>query len=62
MGAADVICEIAFINHSFFFALSQSFSSETFFDAFLEELSMAGIDYEVTRKEPLRMCGIEAFG
>ena len=57
-----MICEIAFINHSFFFALSQSFSSETFFDAFLEELSMAGIDYEVMRKEPLRMCGIEAFG
>ena len=34
-GAIDAICEIACLNHSFFLALSQTFSSEKFLDAFL---------------------------
>ena len=54
----DILLEITCVNHSFFFALLQPFSSDGYFRCFLEELTSAGIDYEVLRGEPLRMCGI----
>ena len=61
-GVADVICEVACINHSFFLAVGQSFSSDRLMDAFLGELASLDIGYEVTGREPLRLCGLEAFG
>jgi hypothetical protein len=57
----DVCCEITCINHNFFAAFIQSFSSEVFLNMFLEELKSVGIAYEVMHKEPLRLCGIEAY-
>ena len=56
---ADVICEVTCINNSFFLALAQSFGSDAFLEVFLSELSSIGIDYEVVRKEPFRLCGME---
>jgi hypothetical protein len=56
---ADVICEVTCINNSFFLAVAQSFASDAFLDVFLDELSSTGIDYEVVRKEPFRLCGME---
>lgn len=60
-GVTDIGCEIACINHSFFLAISQNFSSDAFLEVFLGELKAAGIDYEVMGKEPLRLCGLEAY-
>jgi hypothetical protein len=54
----DILCEITCINHSFFLAFMQPFSSEKYFRCFLDELDAAGISYEVLGSEPLRMCGI----
>ena len=54
----DVLCEITWIDHSFFLAFMQPYSSDRYFRCFLEELNSAGISYEVLRSEPLRMCGI----
>ena len=61
-GVSDIICEVACINHSFFLAVGQSFSSDRLMDAFLGELASLDIGYEVTGREPLRLCGFEAFG
>ncbi len=60
-GVSDIACEIACLNHSFFLAIAQNFSSDQFVDAFLDELVSIGIDYEVTGREPLRLCGLEAY-
>lgn len=60
-GVTDVACEISCINHSFFLSIMQNFASAAFFEAFLEELSQAEIDYEVMGREPLRLCGLKAF-
>jgi hypothetical protein len=60
-GVSDIICEVACINHSFFLAIAQNFSSKKFVDAFLDELASIGIDYEVTGREPLHLCGLEAY-
>lgn len=60
-GVFDIGCEITCINHNFFLTIIQSFSADRFVDIFLEELSSVGIDCEVLRKEPLRLCGIEPF-
>ena len=60
-GTTGIICEVACINHSFFLAFSQAFSSDRFFNAFLEELAQTGIEYRVLADEPLRMCSIERF-
>ncbi len=60
-GVSDIICEIACINHSFFLAIGQNFSSYSFMEAFLDELTSIGIDYEVMNREPLRLCGLEAY-
>ena len=54
----DILCIITCVNHSFFFALLQPFSSDGYFRCLLEELASAGIDYEVLRGEPPRMSGI----
>ena len=54
----DILCEITCINHSFFLAFMQPFSSEKYFRCFLDELDAEGIRYEILRSEPLRMCGI----
>ncbi len=60
-GVFDIGCEITCINHTFFLTIIQSFSADRFVDTFLNELSSVGIDCEVIDKEPLRLCGIEAF-
>ncbi len=60
-GVTDAILEIACINHSFFLALDQTFSSDHFLNLFLDELAQNGIDYEVMGKEPARLCGIEPY-
>ena len=54
----DVLCEITCVDHSFFLALMQPFSSPDYFRCFLEELASAGIQYEPLRSEPLRLCNI----
>ena len=57
---SDLLCEITCINHSFFLAYMQPFSSDRYFKCFLRELEWSGIDYEVLGTEPLRLSGIEA--
>ncbi len=54
----DVLCEITCVGHSFFLAFMQPFSSPDYFRCFLEELALAGIQYELLRSEPLRLCNI----
>ena len=54
----DVLCEITCVGHSFFLAFMQPFSSPDYFRCFLEELTAAGIQYELLRGEPLRLCTI----
>ena len=54
----DILCEITCINHSFFLSFMQPFSSPDFFRCFLEELTSAGIRYELLRSEPLRLCTV----
>ena len=54
----DVLCMISCFNHSFFLAFLQPFSSDKYFRCFLDELKSEGIEYEILRSEPLRMCGI----
>ena len=54
----DVLCVISCINHSFFLAFMQPYSSDGYFRCFLDELDLAGISYEALGSEPLRMCGI----
>ena len=61
LGVSDIMCEIACLNHCFFLAVGQNFSSNQFVDAFLNELASVGIDYEVMGREPLRLCGLEAY-
>ena len=55
----DILCEVTCINHSFFLAFLQPFSSEKYLQCFLEELHFAGIPCELLRSEPLQMCGID---
>ena len=54
----DVLCVISCINHSFFLAFMQPYSSDGYFRCFLDELDLTGISYEALGSEPLRMCGI----
>ena len=60
-GVTDFGCEVSCINHHFFLAIAQNFSSNQYMEIFLDELSSVGIDYEVMHKEPLRLCGIDPF-
>ena len=55
----DVLIEITCVNRSFFISFLQPFSSDKYFQCFLEELHYAGIDYEEMGSEPIRMCGID---
>lgn len=59
-GVTDILCEIACINQHFFLMVAQTFPSEKYMDAFLAELSDAGISYEVMRTEDTRLCGVAA--
>ena len=61
-GVSDIICEITCINHNFFLAIGQTFSSDDFVGVFINELDSVGISCEVMRKEPLRLCGLEEYG
>ena len=54
----DILCMVSCVNHSFFLAFLQPYSSDKYFRCFLQELASAGIGYEFLRSEPLRMCGI----
>jgi hypothetical protein len=54
----DVLCEVTCINHNFFLAFMQPFSSDGYYDCFLKELDMVGIHYEDLYSEPLRMCNV----
>ena len=54
----DVLCEITCVGHSFFLAFMQPFSSPDYLRCFLEELTWAGMQYELLRSEPLRLCNI----
>lgn len=56
---SDLLCEITCINHSFFVAYMQPFSSDRYFKCFLKELEMAGIDYEIIGDEPLHVSAIK---
>lgn len=60
-GVADICIGMVCVNHSFFLAMNESFPVDRYMDAFLEELACVGIDPEVTRVEPLRLCGMEPF-
>lgn len=60
-GVTDVACEITCINHQFFLSIGQTFSSDGFISVFLDELASVGIDYEIMRKEPLCLCGLEKY-
>ncbi len=55
----DILCEVTCINHSFFLAFMQPFSSKKYIECFLKELSLAGISHKVLFSEPLRMCRIQ---
>ena len=55
----DILCEVTCINHSFFLAFMQPFSTTKFFECFLEELRLAEIPCELLSSEPLRMCGVQ---
>ena len=54
----DILCEITCVNHHFFLAFMQPYSSGEYFRCFLAELDATGISYEVLHSEPLRLCGI----
>lgn len=54
----DVLCEVFCINHSFFVSFNQKFSSDNLFKAFMKELEKAGINGEIIRSGPLRLCGV----
>lgn len=54
----DVLCEITCVHHRFFLALMQPFASPDYLRCFLEELTSAGIAYEMLRSEPLRLCSL----
>ena len=57
----DILCEVTCINHSFFLAFMQPFSSTAFLACFLEELRLAGLPCELLFSEPLRMCTVQGM-
>ena len=57
----DIGCEISCLNYQFFLAIAQRSPSEKYLEVLLDELASVGIDCEVTRQEPLRLCGIDSF-
>lgn len=61
-GVSDICCEVTCINHNFFLAIGQTFSSDEFLKVFLNELRSVGIDCEVMGRESLRLCGLNEYG
>ena len=61
MPISDILCEVTCINHSFFLAFMQPFSSTEFLECFLDELRMAEIPCELLFSEPLRMCEVQGM-
>ena len=57
--AAQIICEVACINGSFFLAVSQCFASDDFVYELLEQFKAAGVTAELRRKEKLALAGVE---
>ena len=57
----DILLEVTCINHSFFLAFMQPFSSTKFFDCFLEQLRLTGLPCELLYSEPLRMCTVQGM-
>ena len=57
----DILCEVTCINHCFFLAFMQPFSSTKFLECFLDELRLAEIPYELLFSEPLRMCEVQGM-
>lgn len=57
-GVIDMAVEVTCINHNFFLSIAQNFTSEQYFNAFLDELSLAGISYEVKYKDNTELCGL----
>ena len=55
----SILCEINCINHNFCIAFMQPFSSTKYFECFLKELDMIGIQHDLVYDEPLRLCGLE---
>ena len=55
----SILCEINCINKNFFLAFMQPFFSSKYFECFLKELDLIGIQHELIYDEPLRACGIE---
>ena len=60
-GVSDIICEVSCINHCFYLAISQTFSSSAFIQQFLKELSAIGLNCELIRQEPSRLNSVESF-
>ena len=60
-GVSDILCEISCLNHSFFLTICQNAPFDAFIQVFLDELNAIGLDYEVMRSEPLKLCGIAPF-
>jgi hypothetical protein len=61
MPISDILCEVTCINHSFFLAFMQPFSSTEFLECFLDELRMAEIPCELLFSEALRMCEVQGM-
>ena len=53
----DMAFEVACINHYFFLTIAQNFTSEEYFEAFLSELTDAGIDHEIEHRDETGLCG-----
>ena len=60
-GVSDIICEVSCINHCFYLAIAQTFSSTTFIQQFLKELSAIGLSCDLLRQEPSHLNGVESF-
>ncbi|MDO5134267.1 MAG: hypothetical protein Q4D81_15000 [Eubacteriales bacterium] len=60
--AFDVQIEVACINGSFCLLFAQSFLSEVYFEAFLQELDEAGIPVEIIRKDQCPLSGVRFDG
>lgn len=60
--AFDVQIEIACINGSFCLVYAQSFLSEVFFEAFLQELEEAGIPVVIIHKDSCPLSGVRFDG
>ena len=60
--AFDVQIEAACINGCFCLQYAQSFLSEVFFEAFLQELEKAGIPVEIIRKDSCPLSGVRFDG